>query len=95
MSRARSASTWRTYGRTRILKAWGLPRSTFYERRRRPLCPRLPARRGPKTRYSDEDLLAEIRRTIQERPPMAKAAARCGRGFGCARCGPRCGACCG
>jgi putative transposase len=51
-----------------VLKAWGLPRSTFYERRRRPLCPRPPARRGPKTRYSDEDLLAEIRRTIQESP---------------------------
>jgi len=68
MSRARSASTGRTYGLARVLKAWGLPRSTFYERRRRPLCPRPPARRGPKTRYSDEDLLAEIRRTIQESP---------------------------
>ena len=51
-----------------MLKAWGLPRSTFYERRRRPLCLRPPARRGPKTRYSDEQLLAEIRRTIQESP---------------------------
>jgi len=51
-----------------VLKAWGLPRSTFYERRRRPLCPRPPARCGPKTRYSDKDLLAEIRRTIQESP---------------------------
>jgi len=68
MSRARSASTGRTYGLARVLKAWGLPRSTFYERRRRPLCPRPPARRGPKTRYSDEDLLVEIRRTIQESP---------------------------
>ena len=51
-----------------MLKAWGLPRSTFHERRRRPLCPRPPARRGPKTRYSDEDLLVEIRRIIQESP---------------------------
>jgi len=68
MSRARSASTGRTYGRARVLKAWGLPRSTFYERRRRPLCSRPPARRGPKTGYSDEDLLVEIRRTIQESP---------------------------
>ena len=68
MSRARSASTGRTYGLARVLKAWGLPRSTFYERRRRPLCPRPPARRGPKTRYSDDDLLVEIRRTIQESP---------------------------
>jgi transposase InsO family protein len=68
MSRARSASTGRTYGLARVLKAWGLPRSTFYERRRRPLCLRPPARRGPKTRYSDDDLLVEIRRTIQESP---------------------------
>jgi len=59
MSRARSASTGRSYGRARVLKAWGLPRSTFYERRRRPLCLRPPARRGPNTRYSDEELLAE------------------------------------
>ena len=51
-----------------MLKAWGLPRSTFYEQRRRPLCPRPPARLGPKTCYSDEELLAEIRRTIQESP---------------------------
>jgi hypothetical protein len=51
-----------------VLKAWGLPRSTFYERRRRLLCPRPPARRGPKTCYSDEELLAEIRRTFQESP---------------------------
>jgi len=32
------------------------------------LCPRPPARLGAKTRYSDEDLLSEIRRTIQESP---------------------------
>jgi len=51
-----------------VLKAWGLPRSTFYERRRRLLCLRPPARRGPKTCYSDEELLAEIRRTIQQSP---------------------------
>jgi len=30
MSRARSASTGRSYGRARVLEAWGLPRSTFY-----------------------------------------------------------------
>jgi len=68
MSRARSASTGRSYGRARVLRAWGLPRSTFYERRRRPLCPRPPARRGPETRYTDDDLLAEIRHTTQEPP---------------------------
>jgi putative transposase len=51
-----------------VLKAWGLPRSTFYQRRRRPLLLRPPARRRPKTCYSDEELLAEIRCTIQESP---------------------------
>jgi len=65
MSPARSASTARVYGRDRLLKAWGLPRSTFYERRRQQVAPHLPAGRGPKTGYSDEQLLAEIRRTIQ------------------------------
>ena len=65
---ARSASAGRPNGRARVLKAWGLPRSTFYERRRRPLFLPPPARRGPKTRNSDEELLAEIRRTIQESP---------------------------
>ena len=68
MSRAWSASTGRSYGRARVLKAWGLPRSTFYERRRPPLCLRPPARRGRKPPYSDEDLQAQIRRTIQESP---------------------------
>jgi len=51
-----------------VLKAWGLPRSTFCERRRRPLLLRPLARRGPKTSCSDEDLVAEIRPTTQESP---------------------------
>jgi len=45
-----------------------LPRSTFYHQRRRQLAPRLPAKRGPKAGYRDEQLLAEIRRTIHESP---------------------------
>jgi hypothetical protein len=68
MSCARSASTGRVYGRARVLKAWGLPRSTFYHQRRQQASPRLPVRRGPKTRYTDEQLAGEIRRTIQESP---------------------------
>jgi len=68
MSRTRSASTGRSYGRARVLKAWGLPRSTFYQRRRLHASPRLPARRGPKTGYTDEQLVGEIRRTIQASP---------------------------
>jgi transposase InsO family protein len=68
MSRTRSISTGRCYGRARVLKAWSLPRSTFYQRRRREASLRPPARRGPKTRYSDEQLVGEIRRTIQTSP---------------------------
>ena len=51
-----------------MLKAWGLPRSTFYQRRRHEVSPRPPARRGPKTRYTDDQLTGEIRRTIHESP---------------------------
>jgi len=68
MSRTRSISTGRCYGRARVLKAWGLPRSTFYQRRRCEASPRPPARRGPKTRYTDEQLIGEIRRTVQTSP---------------------------
>jgi hypothetical protein len=68
MSCARSASAGRIYGRARVLKAWGLPRSTFYHQRRRQASPRLPARRGPKTRYTYEQLVGEIRRRILESP---------------------------
>lgn len=68
MSRTRSASTRRCYGRARVLKAWGLSRSTFYQRRRHEVSPRPPARRGPKTRYTDDQLTGEIRRTIHESP---------------------------
>jgi len=51
-----------------VLKAWGLPRSTFYDQRRRQIALRLPAKRGPRTRYSDEPLVGQIRRTISESP---------------------------
>jgi transposase InsO family protein len=46
----------------------GLPRSTFYRRHRCEVSPRPPAKRGPKTRYTDEQLTGEIRRTIQAAP---------------------------
>jgi len=64
MSRARSASTGRCFGRARVLRALDLPRSTFYQRRRCQASPRLPAKRGPKTRYTDEQLTGEIRHMI-------------------------------
>jgi len=55
-------------GASRVLKAWDLPRSTFYQRRRLHASPRPPARRGPKTRYTDEQLTGEIRRTLPASP---------------------------
>jgi transposase InsO family protein len=51
-----------------VLKAWGVARSTFYHRRHQQVCSRPPARCGPKTRYTDDQLVGEIRRTIQESP---------------------------
>ena len=51
-----------------MLKAWGLPRSTFYQRRRLHASPGQPVRRGPKTHCNDEQLAGEIRRTIQTSP---------------------------
>ena len=94
MSRTRSASTGRCYGRARVLKAWGLPRSTFYQRRRHGASLRLPARRGPKTHYTDEQLAGEIRRTIQTSPFHGEGTARSGRGCALPACARPCGACC-
>ncbi len=68
MSRARSSSTRRCSGRPQMLKAWGLLRSTFYARRRRQASPRLPAKRGPKSRHANGRLAGEIRRTLQAPP---------------------------
>ena len=67
-SRTRSICTGRCYGRARVLKAWGLPRSAFFQRRRLHTSPRPPVRRGPKTHYTDEQLTGEIRRTIRTLP---------------------------
>lgn len=68
MSRARSVSTARLYGRAWVLKVWGLSRSTFYAPRQRQVEPRPRLRRGPKTCHSDEHLLALIRQVIAWSP---------------------------
>lgn len=64
MSCARSASTGRIYGRARVLEAWGVVRSTFYQRRRRTAAPRVAAKRGPRTGYTDQELTGEIAQSI-------------------------------
>jgi transposase InsO family protein len=68
MSQAQSPSTGRKYGRARVLAAWRLPRATFYARRERAQCSEPARRRGPKTAYSDIDLLARIRQLIAASP---------------------------
>ena len=63
MSRAVSPSSNKPYGVARVVSVWRLPRSTFYEARRREQHPREPIKRGPKV-FSDEELLAEIRQIL-------------------------------
>ena len=66
MSRALSPSQNRRFGVTRVLSEWRLPRSTFYEHRRRAArrATEPPKRRGPKTAYTDACLTAHIRRVL-------------------------------
>jgi hypothetical protein len=68
MSRAQSASTGRCFGRARVLRSWGVLRSTFYQRRGCQASPCLPAKPGLRTRYTDEQLVGELQRTISESP---------------------------
>jgi putative transposase len=63
MSRAVSPSSNKPYGVARVSSVWRLPRSSFYEARRREQHPREPMKRGPKT-FSDEELVAEIRQML-------------------------------
>ncbi len=69
MSRTLSPSSNQPYGVARVTTAWSFPRSTFYAIRARQLQPaRLPARRGPKTLFTDQELTAQIRRVIEQTP---------------------------
>ncbi|GIU73314.1 MAG: hypothetical protein KatS3mg004_0401 [Bryobacteraceae bacterium] len=54
------------------LMAWDLVRSTFDEQRRRQAAPQPCAKRGPKTRYTDDQLTGDIRRTLQASPLHAE-----------------------
>jgi putative transposase len=66
MSQAISPSTAQPYGLARVCRVWGLARSTVYWQRREPS----PSgtRRGPLGPCTDEDLVAAIRRVLQESP---------------------------
>src|ERR671926_1592159 len=66
MSQAISPSTAPPYGLARVCRVWGLARSTVYWQR----CEPSPSgtRRGPLGPCTDEDLVAAIRRVLQESP---------------------------
>jgi putative transposase len=65
-----SPTTGRTYGVERVCTTWEQPRSTFYARRAvaRAMTPRPLAKRGPKPKYTDEELLAFIRADLLRTP---------------------------
>src|SRR3954471_17976751 len=63
MSRATSPSSGRIYGVAMVAQEWGVARSTFYSAQERKTAP--PAqRRGPRPRYSDDELVEHIRRVL-------------------------------
>ena len=63
MSHAVSPSSNKPYGVARVISVWRLPRSSFYEARRREQHPRQPMKRGPRV-LSDEELVAEIQQIL-------------------------------
>ena len=69
MSHTPSPSTHRPYGVVRVCQEWGLSRSSFYvQPGRRGSPPREPAKRGPKTLYTDTVLTEHIRQVLATSP---------------------------
>ena len=68
MSHTRSPSQHRPYGLARICHEWQLARSTLYARRQREQASVQSQKRGPKTRYSDEQLTQAIRKVLKNSP---------------------------
>ena len=69
MSHTTSPSTNRSYGVVRVCQEWGVRRSTFYHHQHRAASlPTEPAKRGPKTAYTDEVLTAHIRQVLVASP---------------------------
>lgn len=69
MSQTLSPSAQRPYGLARVCRLWEQPRSTVYAVQARPAAPGPPPqRRGPKPRWSEETLLAEIRTVLAASP---------------------------
>jgi putative transposase len=69
MSRESSPTTGRTYGVQRVCETCSFPRSTLYAQQQRLAAPeRVPAKRGPKPKYSDAQLLEWIRADLDASP---------------------------
>jgi len=69
MSREVSPATGKAYGLKRVCAALNVSRSTVYARQKAATLPRpAPARRGPKTKVSDEALLEAIRADLGASP---------------------------
>jgi transposase InsO family protein len=68
MSRAISEGAGERYGVKRVCAAWELPRSSVYARRAARLRVVFPAKRGPKTRFSDAELVEKIREVLAASP---------------------------
>ena len=65
MSRAVSPSVNRPYGVVRVCEEWNVSRSTFYSRRSEK---KALGKRGPKTKQSDEAVIAAMREVLEESP---------------------------
>jgi transposase InsO family protein len=69
MSQTCSPSTQRRYGLARVCRVWELARSTVYlEQARRAGAGAAPQKRGPKTRWSDVELVDAIRAVLGAAP---------------------------
>ena len=69
MSQTRSPSTQRRYGLARVCRVWARPRSTVYLTPARGRAPaKAAAKRGPKPRWSDPELLEKIRAVLAASP---------------------------
>jgi len=68
MSQAASPASGKQYGLSRVLRIWEFPRSSFYAARQRARRVVPLRRRGPKPRWSDEQLVAAIQALIAASP---------------------------
>jgi putative transposase len=67
-AKSTSPSTGKTYGLKTVCAAWGIGRSTIYAQKRTLSASTIKQRRGPKPKMSDEKVLMEIRRDLNESP---------------------------